>query len=168
MAYFSVGDIVTIREDLKDNYFYCNHDGTVFEIFTPIMRKYLGMSFKIKEIRKNGKYVLEGLIFLFTDKMFKEYDAKHLVDDEDDDDDYNYEESFEDDEESFEEGIETNIKSYHELEYGAKSLGKDSVRLIKELEKVNIENLINKAIDNKEYIENPNVFEEIIVKYNLL
>ena len=57
-----VGDLVTIREDLKEGKY--GADSVVDS-----MLEYCGKSFKVAEVRENGKIVLEGIHWNWTPEM---------------------------------------------------------------------------------------------------
>lgn len=67
-----VGDLVTVREDLKEGKY--GADSVVDS-----MLEYCGKSFKVAEVRENGKIVLEGIHWNWTPEMLVDKPSGKII-----------------------------------------------------------------------------------------
>ena len=68
---FKVGDVVTVRSDVRAFRYYRMDDGSNIMCMTEQQEAKAGKTVKIKSITKTGKYMIEGSIFPWVDEMFE-------------------------------------------------------------------------------------------------
>lgn len=69
---FKVGDVVTVRSDVRAYKYYRMDDGSNGMHMTEQQAAKAGKTVKIKSITKTGKYMIEGSIFPWVDEMFED------------------------------------------------------------------------------------------------
>lgn len=67
---YKAGDVVTVRSDLTNKYYYMANGKNYMKPTDQMLTK-AGKKVKIKSVTKSGKYMIEGSIFPWVDEMFE-------------------------------------------------------------------------------------------------